>query len=308
MKKSPRFHISLLSATLLTALCLNAAKLQAQEAGAETSSASHPEAVATTKSARVLKDIPYRSGQGLSESELKRCKLDLYLPEGKDFPTLVWFHGGGLKEGSKTEDNIPKVAARFAEEGIAVVAANYRFSPKVLYPAYIEDAAAAVAWTLRNIAQHGGSTAAVFVGGHSAGGYLALMVGMNPDYLNKEGLRLDQLAGLIPFSGQVMTHYTVRGERGIDKHKVTADEAAPVFYNRKGLLPLLVLYADHDFPAREEENAYFVAIAKDAGNKDVTGYLAKGRTHGSIAKRLHENGDPVFVKTVEWIRSHVKLP
>ena len=50
----------------------------------------------------ILTDVAYKSGDGLSAYEKERCKLDVYLPKGaKDFPTLVWFHGGGLTNGSK---------------------------------------------------------------------------------------------------------------------------------------------------------------------------------------------------------------
>ena len=51
---------------------------------------------------QVLADVNYKQGDGLSEYEKQRCKLDVYLPNNAtDFPTLVWFHGGGLKNGDK---------------------------------------------------------------------------------------------------------------------------------------------------------------------------------------------------------------
>src|ERR1700760_1265771 len=67
-----------------------------------------------------------------------QCRLDLYYPKGeKDFSTIVWFHGGGLTAGSK---DIPK---ELMEKGYGVISVEYRFSPKVKAPAYINDAAAA---------------------------------------------------------------------------------------------------------------------------------------------------------------------
>ena len=76
----------------------------------------------------------------------ERCRLDVYHPKNKkDFSTVVWFHGGGLKAGKRS---VPKA---LQGKGIAVVAVNYRLHPKVKAPAYIEDAAAAVAWTIKNI-------------------------------------------------------------------------------------------------------------------------------------------------------------
>ena len=112
-----------------------------------------------------------------------------------------------------------------ARAGVAVVSAEYRLSPKVKYPAYLQDAAAAFAWTRAHIAEHGGDVEKLFVGGHSAGGYLTFMIGLDERYLREFGVELSGIAGLIPVSGQTMTHYTVREERGIGQFTITADEA-----------------------------------------------------------------------------------
>ena len=85
-------------------------------------------------------DIAYRSGPGLTGYMKSRCKLDVYYPAGeKDFATVIWFHGGGLKNGNRF------VPSALKEKGIAVVPVNYRLHPKVNSPAYVDDAAAAVA-------------------------------------------------------------------------------------------------------------------------------------------------------------------
>ena len=83
-------------------------------------------------------NILYREGAQLTDYMKERCRLDVYHPKHiKHFPTVVWFHGGGLKAGNR------KVPEELREKGIAVVAVNYRLHPKVKSPAYIEDAAAA---------------------------------------------------------------------------------------------------------------------------------------------------------------------
>lgn len=61
------------------------------------------------------------------------------------------------------------------DKGFAVIGVGDRLSPKVTAPAYIEDAAAAVAWVFKNIEKYGGNNDLIFVSGHSAGGYLGLM-------------------------------------------------------------------------------------------------------------------------------------
>ena len=109
-------------------------------------------------------DIPYLLNNETDSYRTERCKLDIYYPEDiKDFPTVVWFHGGGLTGGNK---HIPH---ELTEQGFAVIAVNYRLSPRATNPAYIEDAAEAVAWTFRNIRQYGGDPDKIIVSGHSAG-------------------------------------------------------------------------------------------------------------------------------------------
>lgn len=252
--------------------------------------------------AETLSNVAYKTGATLSEYEQERCKLDVYLPEhNRNFATLVWFHGGGLTEGSKDGKqggvDTPGIAQSLARGGVAVVVPNYRLSPKAKYPTYVEDAAAAVLWTRAHIAESGGDTNRLFIGGHSAGGYLALMLGMDARY------QCTGVAGLIPVSGQTMTHYTVRAERGIsNKFSVTADEAAPVYFARKDTSPMLVLWADKDLPSRAEENAYLVALLKAAGNQRVTGKAISDRTHGSIAGKIVDEDDPARLAILEFMK------
>ena len=143
---------------------------------------------------------------------MERCRLDVYYPDNRTgFATLVWFHGGGLKGGNRS---IPR---QLRSKGIAVVGVNYRLYPKVKCPGYLQDAAAAVAWTFRNIEKYGGDPNKIFVTGHSAGGYLTSMIGIDKRWLAECGIDADQIAGLIPLSGHTITHMTVREERGSRK-------------------------------------------------------------------------------------------
>lgn len=265
-------------------------------------------AAPATTGAKVLKNLPYKTGDTLTPYERERCFLDLYLPKGSPgFATLVWFHGGGLTAGRKDDTNTTRIAKSLAATGLAVAAVNYRLSPKATYPAYVEDAAAAVAWVYGHITQHGGNTNLVFVGGHSAGGYLTAMLGMDIRYLQKYDLPADALAGLIPVSGQLMTHYTIRAERGIGKYNIIADEAAPIFYCRKDTPPMLVLYADKDMASRLEENQYFTAVLRASGNKSVTEQLITEHDHSGIGNRLSEPDDQGRAALLEFIAAQTKI-
>ena len=241
---------------------------------------------------KVLTNLAYRSGPELSEYETTRCKLDLYVPEGKgaDLPCLVWFHGGGITAGDK-EGKTAQIAESIAKEGYIVAAVNYRLSPKATYPSYIEDAAASVAWVIQHAKEHGGNPAKVFVSGHSAGGYLTTMLALDPKYLGKHGIKPETILGYMPVAGQMITHAAVRAERGIGKDVITVDEAAPLYHVRKDLPPLLVLHAEKDMKMRSEENRFFAEALTAAGNKNFEIHEVAGHDHGGVGNRISEPGD-----------------
>lgn len=243
---------------------------------------------------QMAENIQYRSGDNLTEYMEERCRLDLYYPaDTKSYPTVVWFHGGGIKAGNKS------IPARLKNQGIAVVAVNYRLSPKVKSPEYIEDAAAAVAWTVKNIESYGGDAEHIFVSGHSAGGYLTSMIGLDKKWLAAHGVDADSLAGLIPFSGHTITHFTVREERGIAGTQPLLDEMAPLYHIRKDSPPMLLITGDRELEllGRYEENAYFWRMMQVVGHPATEIYELDGYDHGQMA-------DPAFPLLVRFVRAH----
>ncbi|MCW3169210.1 alpha/beta hydrolase [Chryseobacterium sp. 09-1422] len=209
-----------------------------------------------------------------------RCVLDVYTPKNvKNFSTIIWFHGGGITGGEK---HLPE---ELKNKGVAIIAVNYRLSPKVKAPKYIEDAAAATAWVFNNIKKYGGSEDLIFITGHSAGGYLASMVGLNKSYLNKYKIDANRLAGIIPFSGQMISHFTTRKEKGIDELDARIDEMAPLHFIRADAPPLLLITGDREkeLMGRYEENAYMWRMMKLKGHKETVLYELDGFDHGGMA-------------------------
>ena len=244
-------------------------------------------------------NILYREGAQLTDYMKERCRLDVYHPKHiKHFPTVVWFHGGGLKAGNS------KVAEELREKGIAVVAVNYRLHPKVKSPAYIEDAAAAVAWTFRNIEKYGGSSKRIYVSGHSAGGYLTSMVGLDKRWLATHKIDPNAIAGLIPYSGHTITHFTVRKERGINGKQPVLDDMAPLFHVRKDAPPLLLITGDRELEllGRYEENAYLWRMMQVVEHPDTKIMELDGYNHGQMAKPAH----PLLLRFIKRIEKTIK--
>lgn len=233
---------------------------------------------------RTDKEIQYREGNNLTEYMQKRCRLDVYYPTGKtNFSTVVWFHGGGIQAGNKF------VPEELKGQGVAVVAVNYRLHPKVKSPAYVEDAAAAVAWTFKNIHRYNGNDKQIFVSGHSAGGYLTSMVGLDKHWLAAHDIDANQIAGLVPYSGHTITHFTVRKERGIDGKQPIVDEMAPLFHVRKDSPPLLLITGDRELEmlGRYEENAYMWRMMQVVGHDNTELDELGGYNHGQMAGPAH---------------------
>lgn len=232
-------------------------------------------------------NIPYLKGD---EYVTKRCVLDVYFPNSKEhLPTLVYFHGGGLKRGNKY---IPEY---LKEKGIIVVTVNYRFYPKVSVKEIISDAAVAVKWVYDHISNYGGSQDKIFLSGHSAGGYIISMLGLDASYLKNEGLSPNQIAGLIPLSGHTITHMTAREEMGIGQLQPTIDEMAPLYHVKEDTPPYIMITGDRELEllGRYEENAYMHRMMKISGNKKTELHELQGYGHMMVYPAV-----PILLKKI----------
>ncbi|MDH6306949.1 acetyl esterase/lipase [Parabacteroides sp. PF5-5] len=232
----------------------------------------------TVTAYKIVENLNYRTDGDAYSRE--RCKLDVYYPEGeKGFATVVWFHGGGLSSGKK---HIPE---QLKNCGLAVVAVNYRLLPKAQLSDCLQDAAAAVAWTFNEIGQFGGDPHKIFVSGHSAGGYLTSMIGLDKKWLEAYHIDTDRIAGLIPFSGHAISHFAYRQSKGMKDTQPSIDEFAPLYYVRPDAPPLVIVSGDRELEllGRYEENAYFWRMMKVAGHKETYLYELDGYDHGAMA-------------------------
>ncbi len=239
-------------------------------------------------------DIPYSQKQ--DSLSRHRLKLDIHHPtDAKDLPVIIWFHGGGLTGGQKFIPN------ELMERGYVIVAPNYRLIPDVSVTECIDDAAEAVNWVINNISEYSGDPSKVFVSGHSAGGFLTSMIGLDKSRLEKYGINADTLAGLIPYSGQVITHFSDRKSRGIGELTPWVDRNAPLFHVRKDAPPYIIITGDaeQELFGRYEENLYMWRMMQLTGHPDVKIYKIDGYNHGDMAVPAHH----ILIKEIERILS-----
>jgi acetyl esterase/lipase len=229
----------------------------------------------------------------------ERCVLDFYYPTNiKDFPTVVWFHGGGLTGGERFIPDYLK------GRGMAIIGVGYRLSPNIKGVECIKDAAAATAWAFNNIEDFGGNKNLIFVSGMSAGGYLTYMVGLDTDYLAVHEIDANQIAGLIPFSGHAITHFTIRQEMGIPGKQPIINHMAPLYHVRADASPLLIITGDRNLEmlGRYEENAYMMRMMKVAGHDRVRIYELDGNNHG----QMMYSAFPLLLREVQVLTKEIK--
>ncbi len=210
---------------------------------------------------------------------LERLKLDVYHPEGvTDAPVIVWFHGGGLEGGNK---DIPE---KLREKDLVVVGVNYRLLPHVTVDETLDDAAEAVAWVFRHIDDYGGDPRKIVVTGHSAGGYLSMMLCLDKHWLANYHIDADSVMMYVPFSGQAITHYNVRKMQGIPPLQPTIDEYAPLYWVRGDCPPLVLICGDRELElyGRYDENQYLARMMKLAGHQQTYLYELDGHGHGGM--------------------------
>ncbi len=209
----------------------------------------------------------------------QRLTLDIYHPEsGGQMPVVVWFHSGGLETGNK------EIPHQLREKGLVVVGVNYRQLPKVTARETIDDAAEAVAWVFNNIGSYGGNTRQIVVAGHSAGGYLSLMLCLDKKWLGRYGVDADSVMMYAPLSGQTITHFNVRKMQGIPPLRATIDELAPLYWVRADCPPIVLVCGDREQElfGRYDENQYFARMMKLVGHKQTYLYELDGYDHGDM--------------------------
>ncbi len=228
---------------------------------------------------KLASDISYTAKTDAYARE--RLKLDVYYPENlAGCPVIVWFHGGGLEAGQK------EIPEKLKQKGYVVVGANYRLLPRVTVDETLDDAAEAVAWVFRNIGRYGGDARKMVVTGHSAGGYLAMLLCLNKEWLGHYGMDADSVMLYVPFSGQAITHYNVRKMEGLSPLQPTIDRHAPLFWVRKDCPPLVLICGDRELElfGRYDENQYLARMMKLAGHQQTYLYELDGHGHGGMVE------------------------
>ncbi|MBS0210286.1 MAG: alpha/beta hydrolase [Planctomycetes bacterium] len=235
--------------------------------------------------------------------------LDIYYPESpaeKPLPLLVWIHGGGWSGGSKTQ--LPYLEQ--LRRGYVAASIEYRFSQKATFPAQIQDCQAAIRWLRANAKKYNIDPARIGVGGASAGGHLAALVGTSggkrafPMIGGNED-QSDRVQAVCDIFGpadfwKVVAHaeadtavkYVFKWNNGdpysrlidakLGEDKEKCDAVSPVHYVSKDNPPFLILHGDRDSLVPYAQSVELSELLAKAG-VEVTLQKLPGAGHGGPA-------------------------
>lgn len=232
-------------------------------------------------------DIPYGHDN--------RQTLDVYVPDhpAAGHPVVVFFYGGSWQEGNK--DGYRFVGQALASRGITAVLPDYRLWPQVKFDAFVDDGAAAVAWTHRHIGDYGGNACHLFVAGHSAGAQIAGLLATNGDYLSAVGLSIHDLNGFVGMSGP----YDFLPIRDPVLQRIFAPKShwpasQPIHFVDGDEPPMLLLHGGADETVLPRNTKNLAARVKDTGG-DIKVKIYPGVNHvmliAPLAAVLRFKGD-----------------
>jgi len=199
--------------------------------------------------------------------------LDIWAPEAATagtLPVVVFWYGGGWAKGDRT--SYAFAGRALARAGFLVVVPDYRKVPDVHFPAFVDDAAEAVAWVAANAARHGGDPQRVAFMGHSAGAYQAVMLALDAKRLAAAGIDPAIVKAAVGLSGPY-DFYPFDSPRSMAAFSdwPTPAETQPITFARADAPPLLLVTSDGDETVRP-------------------------RNANNLGARLRELGAPVEVK------------
>nr|BAL53813.1 lipase [uncultured Planctomycetota bacterium] len=252
------------------------------------------------------KDLLYYDGP---DKDDQKHRLDLYLPKGaKGYPVLVFVHGGAWMFGDRNFffGMYERLGRTFARHGVGAAVMSYRLSPAVKHPEHARDVARAVGWVHRNIARYSGDPWQIVLCGHSAGGHLVALVGLDTSYLQAEQVPLQAIRALVPISGV----YQIPPQgltRVFDADPQLRQNASPIHHVRKNAPPCLLAYAERDLPGCDQMSEALASKLRAAGNVAELCKLPD-RDHNTIIFFMGRDEDPAFQAVLAFLRKQVRIP
>lgn len=270
-----------------------------------------PAQASQERTTEVTADIVYTTVEG------RELKLDLAQPADRSAPrpAIVAIHGGAWRAGDKSD--LRNLLVEFAEAGYVAISPEYRFCPEHTFPAQIHDVKAAVRWLRANADTYGVDPDRLGAVGFSAGGHLALLLGLTDVGDDLEGAVAEDapasnVQAVVNFFGPTdlladdlpMISIPLRNDfiGGTPEEKPEATAAAsPISHVSKGDAPILVFQGTAD-PLIPTSQAITLASAMAEAGVPGRVELIIGAGHGVSGPELPRTKEATF----EFFDLHLK--
>lgn len=206
-----------------------------------------------------------RIAQDIAFGDNVRQRLDIYAPSNRDdagaLPVIVFIHGGGWRDGDKAGYEFAGRA--LASRGFLTVVPNYRLSPAIHFPAFVEDGAAALRWVRTNIVNQGGDPERIVLVGHSAGAHIAALLAMDEQWL---GADRSAIAGWVGMAGPYdFLPLDTPSTRGAFGNAPNLAATQPINFAGEGDPPALLLHGSVDTTVKPRQSSRLAARLEAAG-------------------------------------------
>jgi acetyl esterase/lipase len=226
-------------------------------------------------------------------------------PAGK-LPVVIFWYGGGWAKGDRAAYAFAGRA--LAKDGFLVVIPDYRKVPDVLFPAFLDDGAEAVAWVQANVAEHGGDPGRVAFMGHSAGAYQAVMLALDSKRLAAAGADPGIVKAAVGLSGPY-DFYPFDKPRSIAAmgQWPRPEETQPIAFARADAPPLLLVTSEGDETVRPKNANNLAAKLRGMGAPaEVKNYgpLDHEEIVMALSKPFRAKG-PVLADSVAFLKARL---
>lgn len=208
-------------------------------------------------------------------------RLDVYRPTAAQFkdktlPVIVFFFGGSWRNGKRAWYEF--FAAHYALKGYVVVVPDYRKAPDYIFPSFVDDAAASVAYVRDHASQLNVDQNRLYVMGHSAGAHIAALLMLDARYLQAKQMSAKEIKGFIGLSGPYdflpMTDPLVIA---VFKGNANLAESQPINYAQFGAQapPMLLIHGQDDALVFPKNSVNLAAKVNASGGHAEVEVLAK---------------------------------
>lgn len=223
--------------------------------------------------------------------------LDVYRPDrvaDAPAPVVVFLYGGSWRRGAREQYRF--VGRQLARQGALAIVADYRTAPRAVFPGFVVDAAAAVAWAKQHAAEHGGDPARIFLAGHSAGAHIAALVGTDARHLAPHGLAPRDLAGVIGLSGPY--DFEIAGFEDVFGPPAQWPQAQPVGFVDGDEPPFLLIHGTADSIVEPADSRILADRLRAAGGRAELVWLPEAGHLAPLAALRDPDRQPAMSQAI----------